>query len=42
MIDNLDLALERAEADPASIIEGVRGVRAQALDILAPPGLRAP
>jgi molecular chaperone GrpE len=35
VIDNLDLALEHAEADPASIIDGVRAVRAQALDILA-------
>ncbi|MFY9930254.1 MAG: nucleotide exchange factor GrpE [Streptosporangiaceae bacterium] len=35
VVDNLDLALEHAEADPASIIEGVRAVRAQALDILA-------
>ena len=35
VVDNLDLALEHAEADPASIIDGVRAVRAQALDILA-------
>src|ERR1700746_3396795 len=39
VIDNLDLALEHAEADPASIIDGVRAVRAQALDILARLGL---
>src|SRR6201993_4352589 len=35
VVDNLDLALEHAEADPARIIDGVRAVRAQALDILA-------
>jgi molecular chaperone GrpE len=35
VVDNLDLALEHAEADPASIIDGVRAVRVQALDILA-------
>ena len=35
VVDNLDLALEHAEADPASIVDGVRAVRAQALDILA-------
>src|ERR1700758_1786225 len=35
VVDNLDLALEHAEADPASIIDGGRAVRAQAPDILA-------
>ncbi|HWN59460.1 MAG TPA: nucleotide exchange factor GrpE, partial [Streptosporangiaceae bacterium] len=35
VVDNLDLALAHAEADPASIIDGVRAVRTQALDILA-------
>ena len=35
VVDNLDLALEHAEADPASIMNGVRAIRAQALDILA-------
>jgi molecular chaperone GrpE len=35
VVDNLDLALEHAEADPASIIDGVRAIRAQALDLLA-------
>ena len=35
VVDNLDLALAHAEADPASIIDGVRAVRAQALDVLA-------
>src|ERR1700741_4135986 len=29
VVDNLALALEHAEADPASIIDGVRAVRAQ-------------
>src|ERR1700749_5008291 len=35
VVDNLDLALEHAAADPASIVEGVRAIRSQALDILA-------
>jgi molecular chaperone GrpE len=35
VVDHLDLALEHAEADPASIIEGVRAVQAQALEVLA-------
>lgn len=35
VLDNLDLALSYAEADPAVIIEGVRRVRDQALDVLA-------
>jgi molecular chaperone GrpE len=35
VVDNLDLAVEHAKADPASIVEGVRAVRAQALDTLA-------
>jgi molecular chaperone GrpE len=34
VIDNLELALRHAEADPASIIEGVRAVRDQAVAIL--------
>src|ERR1700761_7346308 len=33
--DNLALALEHAEADPVTIVEGVRAVRAEALDVLA-------
>jgi molecular chaperone GrpE len=35
VIDNLDLALAHATADPATIIEGVKAVRSQALDVLA-------
>ena len=35
VVDNLDLALAHAEADPASIVEGVRAVRDQAVDVLA-------
>jgi molecular chaperone GrpE len=35
IIDNLDLALEHADADPDSIIDGVRAVRDQAVDVLA-------
>ena len=35
LVDNLDLALAHAEADPAAIIEGVRAVRDQALGVLA-------
>lgn len=34
VVDNLDRALEHAQAEPASIIEGVRAVRDQALLIL--------
>ncbi|KAK1185073.1 nucleotide exchange factor GrpE [Streptomyces sp. NBS 14/10] len=35
VIDNLELALSHAEADPATIVEGVRAVRDQAVDALA-------
>jgi molecular chaperone GrpE len=35
VLDNLDLALGHADADPSSIIEGVRAVRDQALAVLA-------
>jgi molecular chaperone GrpE len=35
VIDNLELALEHAEADPASIVEGIRAVRDQAIAVLA-------
>ena len=35
VLDSLDLALQHAEADPASIIEGIRAVREQALGVLA-------
>jgi molecular chaperone GrpE len=35
VVDNLDLALEHAATDPSAIVQGVRAVRDQALDILA-------
>jgi molecular chaperone GrpE len=35
VLDNLDLALTHADADPSTIIEGVRAVREQALAVLA-------
>jgi molecular chaperone GrpE len=38
VIDNLDLALTHATADPATIVEGVKAVRQQALDVLAGMG----
>lgn len=38
VLDNLDLALSYAEADPAAIVEGVRRVREQALALLADLG----
>jgi molecular chaperone GrpE len=38
VIDNLDLALGHARADPENIVEGVRAVREQALAILAALG----
>jgi molecular chaperone GrpE len=38
VIDNLDLALTHASADPATIVEGVKAVRQQALDVLAQMG----
>lgn len=34
VIDNLELALEHAEADPRSILEGVRAIRDQAVSLL--------
>ncbi|MGH3897961.1 MAG: nucleotide exchange factor GrpE [Pseudonocardiaceae bacterium] len=34
VLDNLDRALGHADADPSAIIEGVRAVRDQALDVL--------
>ncbi|QUH03526.1 nucleotide exchange factor GrpE [Saccharopolyspora erythraea] len=34
VLDNLELALAHAEADPASIVEGVRAIRDQAVDLL--------
>ena len=35
VLDNLDRALEHAGADPGAIIEGVRAVRNQAVDLLS-------
>ena len=35
VLDNLERALAHAQAEPASIIEGVQAVRQQALDVLA-------
>jgi molecular chaperone GrpE len=35
VLDNLDLALRHAQADPGAIVEGVRAVREQAAAILA-------
>jgi molecular chaperone GrpE len=38
VLDNLDLALQHAEADPVSIVKGVEAVRDQALAVLAALG----
>ncbi|WP_086886507.1 MULTISPECIES: nucleotide exchange factor GrpE, partial [Streptomyces violaceusniger group] len=35
VIDNLELALSHAEADPGSIVEGVRAIHDQAVDTLS-------
>ncbi|MER5324261.1 nucleotide exchange factor GrpE [Streptosporangium roseum] len=35
VLDNLERALEHAESDPPSIIEGLRAIRDQAQDVLA-------
>ncbi|MDQ1525684.1 MAG: molecular chaperone GrpE [Microbacteriaceae bacterium] len=35
MLDNLELALAHADADPAAIIEGIRAVLDQAVAVLA-------
>lgn len=35
VVDNLDLALTHADADPSSIVQGIRAVRDQALTVLA-------
>ncbi|GAA3820601.1 MULTISPECIES: nucleotide exchange factor GrpE [Actinomycetes] len=35
VVDNLDLALTHADADPGSIVQGIRAVRDQALTVLA-------
>ena len=38
VVDNLDRALEHAQADPASIVDGVQAVREQAMRVLAELG----
>src|SRR3954453_9710960 len=38
VLDNLELALRHADADPAAIVAGVRAVHAQALDVLGALG----
>jgi molecular chaperone GrpE len=38
VVDNLERALEHAEADPRTIVEGIRAVRQQALGVLASIG----
>lgn len=38
VVDNLDRALDHSQADPDAIIEGVRSVRDQALQVLASLG----
>jgi molecular chaperone GrpE len=38
VLDNLELALQHADADPASIVSGVQAVREQALGVLADLG----
>lgn len=38
VVDNLELALEHSEGDPAAIVEGVRAVRDQAVALLASLG----
>lgn len=38
VVDNLELALEHSEADPAALIDGVRAVRDQAVSLLASLG----
>ncbi|WP_413114985.1 nucleotide exchange factor GrpE [Streptomyces sp. CY1] len=38
VIDNLELALSHAEADPGSIVEGVKAIRDQAVNTLAQLG----
>ena len=42
VVDNLELALAHAEADPATIIDGVRAVRDAGPGRAGPPGLPAP
>jgi molecular chaperone GrpE len=38
VLDNLDLALQHADADPGSIVEGIKAVRDQGLSVLAQLG----
>ncbi len=38
VVDNLDRALDHSQADPGAIIEGIRSVRDQALQVLASLG----
>jgi molecular chaperone GrpE len=40
VLDNLELAVRHADADPAAIVAGVRAVHAQALDVLSRLGYR--
>jgi molecular chaperone GrpE len=40
VLDTVDRALEHADADPQSIVEGVRSLREQALAVLAGLGYR--
>lgn len=40
VVDHLELALQHAQADPASIVAGVRAVHVQALDVLLALGYR--
>lgn len=40
VLDNLDLALQHGDADPSTILDGVAGVRDQALGVLARLGFR--
>ncbi|MGO8957955.1 MAG: nucleotide exchange factor GrpE [Streptosporangiaceae bacterium] len=38
VVDNLELALQHAAADPGSIVEGIKAIREQALGVLAQLG----
>ncbi len=40
VLDHLELALQHAHADPATIVAGIQAVRQQALDVLAGLGYR--
>jgi molecular chaperone GrpE len=40
VLDNLELALRHAHADPAAIVTGVQAVHAQAIDVLAGLGFQ--